>query len=96
MGSELNCTPGKRGTGGETRMGESWFNIFFFVNFSAALHYLNAWNRLRTSVNGDKTMYGELWLETIKKISHAFSLSIHLQLTQFHSKVKGLKAKKAS
>ena len=39
--SELNCTPEKR----EEKTREDLF--FFFVNFSAALYYLNVWNRLR-------------------------------------------------
>ena len=51
--SESNCTPGKRGG---TREGErespSPFaplvspRFFFFLNFSPALYYMNAWNRL--------------------------------------------------
>ena len=39
VGNKLNGTPGKRGGGGENR-GDALF--FFFVNFSAALYYLNA------------------------------------------------------
>ena len=58
MASELNCTPGKRREGaGERGGGEgespSLFPplvsprlFFFFVNFSPALYYLNAWNTL--------------------------------------------------
>ena len=44
VGNELNCTPGKRG-GGREQGGCPHF--FFFVNFSAALYYLNAWNKLK-------------------------------------------------
>ena len=43
VGNELNCTPGKRG--GERTGGCPHF--FFFVNLTAALNYLNAWNRLK-------------------------------------------------
>ena len=39
VGNKLNGTPGKRG-GGERTGGMPSF--FFFVNFSAALYYLNA------------------------------------------------------
>ena len=53
MGSELSCTPGKPGGGGGTgerenggaRVSPRSLN-FLFVNFSPALYYLNAWNRL--------------------------------------------------
>ena len=42
-GSELGCTPGKQVGGG----GEVSPRFFFsFVNFSLALYYPNAWNRL--------------------------------------------------
>ena len=41
VGSELNCTPGKRE---EKTRGDLFF---FFVNFSPALYNLNACNRLR-------------------------------------------------
>ena len=58
VGSELNCTQGKlgggenRGGGGESERNLSpsslpSFFLFFFVNFSPALYYLNAWNRLK-------------------------------------------------
>ena len=58
MGSELSCTPGKRGGGGGGGWGRERENaaisnpplvsprFFFFVNFSPGLYYLNAWNRL--------------------------------------------------
>ena len=47
-GSELKCTPGnRRGVGGGGGTNERVFSrLFFFVNFSPALYYLNAWNRL--------------------------------------------------
>ena len=41
--SELNCTSGKREGG---KQGGALI-FFFFVNFSPALYYLNAWNRLK-------------------------------------------------
>ena len=57
MGSELNCTRGKRvkrGGGGRERgnackqssllLSPTSLSSFFFVNFSPALHHLNAWN----------------------------------------------------
>ena len=57
VGSELNCTQGKLGGGRTGGGGESERNLspsslpsfflFFFVNFSPALYYLNAWNRLK-------------------------------------------------
>ena len=56
MGSQLSCTPGKRGGGGGGGESERTPQIsnpplvsprfFFFVNFSPGLYYLNAWNRL--------------------------------------------------
>ena len=50
VGSKLNCTVGKRGGGGESSLPLSPSSLpsffFFFVNFSPALYYLNAWNRL--------------------------------------------------
>ena len=60
MGIELNCTPGKR-WGGEDPGGESESapcpfpilpSIVFFMNFSPALYYLNACNRLREGASG--------------------------------------------
>ena len=42
MGSELSCTPGKRG-GGDPLVP---LVFFFFPSFSPALYYLNGWNRL--------------------------------------------------
>ena len=56
VGSELNCTTGKRGGGGEQGAESERSSpfpplvcprFFFFVNFSPALYYLNAWNRLK-------------------------------------------------
>ena len=44
LGSELNCTPGK-GVGGAG-------GTKFFLNFSPALYYLNAWNWLALSLLG--------------------------------------------
>ena len=66
MGIELNCTQEKR-WGGEDQGGESESlpcpfpilpSIFFFVNFSPALYYLNACNRLREGASGmqEKTL----------------------------------------
>ena len=53
VGSELNRTRRKRGKKNEVRVGRvpSLFRLqslpfFFHVNFSTALYYLNAWNRL--------------------------------------------------
>ena len=65
MGIELNCTPGKQwggGPGGESESPPCPFpilpSIFFFVNFSPALYYLNACNRLREGASGmqEKTL----------------------------------------
>ena len=53
VGSELNCTPVKRrgensgGESGRTLCPSSLPSLFFFVKFSPALYYLNAWNRLK-------------------------------------------------
>ena len=48
VGSELNCTPEERGGGGPFPPFPPLVfpRFFFFVNFSPALYYLNAWNRL--------------------------------------------------
>ena len=46
MGSELSCTPGKRGGGGSS----SSPRFFFFLNFSPPLYYLNGWNRLALKI----------------------------------------------
>ena len=67
MGIELNCTPGKRWGEGEDPGGESESapcpfpilpSIVFFMNFSPALYYLNACNRLREGASGmqEKTL----------------------------------------
>ena len=45
VGSELNRMPRKRGEKNERREG-SLSRFFFLVNFSTALYYLSAWNRL--------------------------------------------------
>ena len=55
VGSELNCTAGKRG--GRERVPSPLSPLvvfFFFVNFSPALYYLNAWNRLLYPIISDQ------------------------------------------
>ena len=48
LGSELKCTPGKRGEGGGGANKRVSPPLCFFVNFSPALYYLNTWNRLES------------------------------------------------
>ena len=49
LGSELKCTPGKRGEGGGGGANKIVSPTFgLFVNFSPALYYLNTWNRLES------------------------------------------------
>ena len=63
MGIELNRTQGKRGTrGAKANPYPALFQFspqfFFFVNFSPALSYLNACNRLGEGASGmqEKTL----------------------------------------
>ena len=72
VGNELNCTPGKRGEGGggarESSLPLSPSSLpsffFFFVNFSPALYFLNAWNRLLyLIINSLRTQTFFFWWE---------------------------------